>query len=376
MADRYEAAFHTPDRIIKEIKYRIYTPRRKRFLTLTRYPKNIMESITVETLDTYPGYEYVGIVIQGPICKADNYTLQQVVLYRRLYPDIKMVVSTWKGELSEKDKGILKKYHCDIVESDGFPLGDKGEGRGLGSANNQLCSSLAGIKALKEMGCRYALKTRTDIVMHRPDFLVYFMNLLKLMPKGGNAAVEERLINVSFSNTKASVPFHMSDFIWFGSIEDMERLYGIPWVTREQYQYVKKCNETKDFLPKHDGIITHGFSVGYRDKDCYEWWNSQDVDLEYFILNHEEVYIAYHFYEAIYQDSERTDLLSKYHKFLKECIIIVDAAEVRPYHNQEKSWNFDGNALTMDQGRVTHSIWLDMLCSDENFNGREKRILD
>ena len=66
-----------------------------------------------------------------------------------------------------------------------------------------------------------------------------FLNLINVF-KPNTDILNKRLLCVGFTNNLIYCPFHMSDFIWFGHIEDMEKLYSISSRTDEELQLMQK----------------------------------------------------------------------------------------------------------------------------------------
>ena len=115
-----------------------------------------------------------GIVIQGPIQKDGDFTLKTALLYRKLYPFVPIVISTWNGEIYNKLIGECKTNKIDIIENvipkDG----------GVGNHIFQMTSSYLGIKYISDnYRVRYVLKCRTDQRIFREDILLYLKDLMK-----------------------------------------------------------------------------------------------------------------------------------------------------------------------------------------------------
>ena len=84
----------------------------------------------------------VGIVFQGPVMHDCNFTVDSIKIARSLYPEVKIILSTWKNELTDLERVELKKFRCIILESDSLSAEHKGTGEKLGHMNNQILSSL------------------------------------------------------------------------------------------------------------------------------------------------------------------------------------------------------------------------------------------
>ena len=58
--------------------------------------------------------EDVSIIIQGPICRKEDFTLNSVKLYNHLFPSAKVILSTWKNE-DESYIDLFRKLDCHIL---------------------------------------------------------------------------------------------------------------------------------------------------------------------------------------------------------------------------------------------------------------------
>ena len=138
----------------------------------------------------------VAVVMQGPIDYRDDFTIETLYLYRRLYPKVMLVVSTWEGEVADDFRWRAESLGIDIIEN------QKPDHKGIYNLFMQIVSTREGIKhAAGNPAVRYVFKTRTDQRYNHPEFLNYMKNLLHLYPAGGDLAAE-RLV---FSGYSASM---------------------------------------------------------------------------------------------------------------------------------------------------------------------------
>ncbi len=159
----------------------------------------------------------IGIVIQGPIFP--RVTLEICKFYKKVYPDVYIVLSTWEGEHTSDIETL-----CDskfIVIKSAIP-----DSPGQQNINFQIASSKAGITYLNGFGCTHILKTRTDILLGNSSFLNY---LLWMHSKGK----QNSLVFSSF-NTFLFRPFSLSDQVVFGAASDMERFWAIDLIPANQ----------------------------------------------------------------------------------------------------------------------------------------------
>lgn len=166
--------------------------------------------------------EKCAIILQGPILKEDNFTIEVAKFYKNMYPNQYVIVSTWKD--SDKDTiEKLKKLNIEVV------LNETPKTTGLGNINYQVLSTRGGIERAKELKCDYILKTRTDQRISMPNFLSYFLGLLDMYPLGiDKGKAEKRLITISgIMGANMFIPYMLSDFIFFGTTKDIDNVFSM-----------------------------------------------------------------------------------------------------------------------------------------------------
>ncbi|WP_256011178.1 WavE lipopolysaccharide synthesis family protein [Desertivirga xinjiangensis] len=177
-----------------------------------------------DALDKYMCYSEIlddfSILVQGPIVVKDNFTLETLKLYKYIYPQINIVLSTWREQPSEVVEQI-KKLGVIVIEN------EKPEFPGLSNVNFQLTSTSNGIDYLvKNTNTKYLLKTRTDQRCNKSiDFLSYMRFLQQRFPVNSN--LNERLIICSVNSFKRRL-YGVTDMFMFGHIQDMKNYWCIP----------------------------------------------------------------------------------------------------------------------------------------------------
>lgn len=158
------------------------------------------------------------VIIQGPIYKKDNFTLETVRLYKKTFSLADIIVSTWDTE----DKSYIEKIKAEKVK---IILNEEPKIPGPSHINYQIKSSSAGVALAKELGAEYVLKTRTDQRIYGINVLEYFCNLLKNFPLKGGYKQKERIIGISMNTFKYRL-YDLSDMVIFGKLEDMELFWS------------------------------------------------------------------------------------------------------------------------------------------------------
>ena len=220
----------------------------------------------------------IGIVIQGPIIKENDFTLETCKIYKKIFNnDEKIILSTWNNE----DDDYLEKFrNLDVI----VVTSEVPECYGHGNVNCQIKSTLVGCEKAKEIGSKYILKTRTDQRFYARDISQYLLNLLKMFPLRVDAGLKERLVALTF-NTFKYRRYGISDMFLFGNTDDVIKYWSVPErgmdievdrasISKVEY-ILKYCPETyivKNFL-KNIGIIPddtlkQSLEI-YRDLFCF-----------------------------------------------------------------------------------------------------------
>jgi hypothetical protein len=208
---------------------------KRNWLSLTirdRYADSI-ESLT----DKACGAESIAIIVQGPIVEKDGFTLNTLKIYRKRYPRVKIVLSTWKG-VSESFVKKLTDLDIDLL------LNEEPTYKGISNINLQIMSTKSGINHAMNNGVEYCLKTRTDQRIYRRDFLGYFMSLLAIF-RPNNTLMGNRLVTVSLNTFKYRL-YGVTDMFMFGAIDDMWLYWNAEYDSRT-LEDINHGNTLRDF---------------------------------------------------------------------------------------------------------------------------------
>ena len=151
----------------------------------------------------------VGIVIQGPVVKKYDFTFESVVLYKKIYPNCPIVLSTWDG-FNNTDRKKFEDEGINVITSQ-IPNQLYGT-----NVLRQSVSSYNGLKVLKSLGCDYAIKTRTDQRMYANDLIPYLLSLVKSFSSDNTSKIFTCDGNMFFNTL-----YDLNDMWNFGSIENM-----------------------------------------------------------------------------------------------------------------------------------------------------------
>lgn len=183
-------------------------------------PSNI-NNITID-----PVNKKLAIVIQGPIKKDNHFTFETVKWYQNIFPNSRIVVSTWKDE-DLKEVELLKSLGIKVL------LNNKPEISGMGNMNFQVKSTLEGIKWAEQIGCEYVIKTRTDQRIYKENLFQYLLSLQSCFPVDkiySTLNQQERIIMFE-GNVPGNmfIPFHFCDFFYFGKLKDIFSYFSKQW---------------------------------------------------------------------------------------------------------------------------------------------------
>ena len=237
--------------------------------------------------------EPIGIIIQGPIKQKDNFTLETIKYYRKIFPTAVLIVSTWNNE-DKTALGRLKALGAYIVTSD-LP-----EIRGVANVNCQIKTTLSGIYFAEKMGLRHVLKTRSDQRIYAWNALRYLLALEHTFPVSPHTKTQERLI-IANEFTRRFTPFHFSDFLMFGTVHDLKLYWEQPFSQIKERGYFSKISEVNE-------------------ENCAERFLSKN------------------FAAKIMPDCQYT--IPEYYSFLRDYFCIVDLQQLDLYWHWGQKWAF------------------------------------
>lgn len=271
------------------------------------------------------------IVIQGPIVKENDFTLETCKIYKKIFNNSETIIlSTWDTE----DKKYLKNFESIGVK---VLLSKAPDFAGRANLNYQILSTMKGLEEGEKLGCEYAIKTRTDQRFYSTNLSRDLFNLLKIYPPSPNYNMHSRLIALSFNSFKYRY-YGISDMFLFGNTQDMLKYWNSPLDTKkyEEYKTIKQ-------------------------KDLWQQYCS-------------ETYIASHFLKNIGVTPEFT--LKHTWKIYKDLFIFIDKEILDmywpKYTNLDSRWRlFRPNMLE----EMRHSDWLNLYLNDDFFIKEDIELL-
>lgn len=190
----------------------------------------------------------IAIIMQGPLRREDAFTLETLKWYKKMYPDFEIILSTW-DDIDSENENIIIENGIKIIKN------KKPGINGLGNMNYQLVSTKAGIEYAKERKCKYILKTRTDQRIYKKYFLEYFLSLINEYKIDVNKTKQNSRIIVGPGIVEGNMfkPYMISDFIYFGTTEDIELLFScdldkISMSTQERTEWINSLKGNTNIL--------------------------------------------------------------------------------------------------------------------------------
>lgn len=221
----------------------------------------------------------ISVVVQGAIDnKITPLCLKSI---RKYLPNSEIILSTWKDSnisnldydkiLLTSDLGAagFSSYHLDISGNS--------ETR-ENNVNRQLISTQEGIKHCTK---KYILKMRTDFFLSSANFLRFFDSFPDAQPEWklfSHRVIVPNVCSKLYSpETGFPMPFHPSDFMFFGFAQDIKDYFlnTQPMTLQEASDWTYK-NPSR--LPYANNLFRYGPEVYY----CYSWVKRHRNDIDFF----------------------------------------------------------------------------------------------
>lgn len=254
------------------------------------------EAFTESKLKTNADGKELAIVIQGPVDKEFNFTIETVKIYKKLFPESHIIISSWKGMPLETEQ-VLEALGCYVILSD-YP-----KPMGYFHLNYQVLSTMAGLKKAKELGAKYCIKNRSDLRINKPQSFEYFKSLLEVFPlKGDEIPLSGRIISLNGWRGQMFYPFWIQDYMYFGYTDDLINLFDIPKDDRDIPNSAcftsgeNRIRNGKDFTRtlSPEMYITYHFVKKFINVDELTVRKSWDIIRKYFIImNFEDLNIIW-----------------------------------------------------------------------------------
>jgi len=160
------------------------------------------------------------IIIQGPLGEI-SFFLKSLAFYAAFHEEHPKIIVTYLNA----DPIAIERLNTWIKEKPNFYLYMLSQPPHIDS-NLQILSTLFGLHKAKNLGCNYALKTRSDMIFssaHLIDILHTHLNAFCDYTPSSMAAK----IVVGSMNSFIARPYCVSDFFSFGCIDDMLNMWTL-----------------------------------------------------------------------------------------------------------------------------------------------------
>ncbi|MBI5003530.1 hypothetical protein HZC00_00335 [Candidatus Kaiserbacteria bacterium] len=299
-----------------------------RFITFHTRP--IYSKDIVHVADTLVHTPSCAIVLQGPILKKYDFTLETIRTYKKVYPMLTIILSTWEDE----DPVYLEKIRDEGIE---IVLNKKPAYNGPRNVNMQIVSARNGIKRAKDLGVPYVIKSRTDQRMYNKNIIETLYNLIQYFPPGERSKQNKRII--FGHNTPKYQPYVFSDIFIFGDIDDMVEYWDTDLVEKDaQYPvFIAEMYLAYSYLKRKGWPMTWSIQAMWEIyRECIitiDWteidlfWLKYDYFWERHFWEHKHRYnqkntpstdhLHFHDWFNIYSDMENKVITSQHEGFIR-----------------------------------------------------------
>ena len=158
----------------------------------------------------------ISVVVQGPI--DEELTILCLNSIRKYLPDSEIILSTWENSnIKNLDYDIL------VLNKDTGEIISDFVDKVINNTNRQLLNTQSG---LNKASRKYAFKIRTDCVLLNNNFINYFNKFEEFNDKYKifqNRVIVSSVYSKEYSlENNLIIPFHVSDFYFFGLTEDIK----------------------------------------------------------------------------------------------------------------------------------------------------------
>ena len=139
-------------RIIKSEPGLIIDLTKKNYLTYHLRPK-YSKDFNLES--TYVSKDKIAIIIQGPINEKFNFLKNTLSIYKKLFKNCLIIISTWKNE----NINLISS----LKDRNTFILFNEEPKKSQKNINHQIISTNKALEFAFEKGAKYSIKTRADV---------------------------------------------------------------------------------------------------------------------------------------------------------------------------------------------------------------------
>ena len=162
--------------------------------------------------------EKIAIIIQGPIQEKFDFLKNTLEIYKKIFKNSIIIISTWKSEDIEKIN-TLKDENIYIL------FNDEPE-KSQSNIDHQIFSTNIALKFAMNHNAKYSIKTRADVRINKSNLETFFISLIKTFPVKSNSLIKSRIIVPSLITFKFRI-FSLSDIVMFGETDDLLQYFDL-----------------------------------------------------------------------------------------------------------------------------------------------------
>ena len=208
------------------------------------------------------------IILQGSIYGLENFVEETIFIYKKLFPNIKIILSTWEDEVKVD---FLKKFDND--KDIKIVLNKKPITKF--NVDLQTYSTFSALLYAEGEKIKYCLKTRTDCRIYKKNSITFLKNLLKAFPVDQKYQfLKERVVSCSIDTRKYRI-YGLSDIFLFSSTENLKKYFN----KDNLIDSLKKMNlDTYPSIKNDTAIINEMFL-------CSRYINKNNIDLQWTLVD-------------------------------------------------------------------------------------------
>tara|TARA_B110000858_G_C17807295_1_gene478761 strand:- start:3063 stop:4205 length:1143 start_codon:yes stop_codon:yes gene_type:complete len=185
------------------------------FVSYNFRPKKAKDfTIDSETYDN----SSTAIIIQGSIYGIEKFVEETLLIYTKLFKNVRIILSTWKND---GNINFLEKFK----EYQNIKIIINNEIKTNHNVDLQITSTNSALAYAKENNIEYCAKTRTDCRIYKKNSLFFLKNLLKIYPVNKEYNfLNNRIISCSVDTRKYRV-YGLSDIFLFSSTNNLRKYF-------------------------------------------------------------------------------------------------------------------------------------------------------
>lgn len=208
------------------------------------------------------------IVMQGPLVLASDFTFHSARFYRESFPDAPLVVVVWSSE-STQDLQELRSLGAHVVVLD-LP-----NDPGPANINLQRSSVLAGLHAAENLGCQFAVRTRSDQRFYDDQALPFLHATLDAF-RPPSSGPYSRIVTTSLDTFRFRL-YGLSDQFHFGRVSDLLQF----WQAEEDVPKDQEASSSRALQAARLNLPEVALTSAYLDRTGWElkwslsdWWQA------------------------------------------------------------------------------------------------------